>query len=90
MFLPNGEGSLEWRLGFEVECPEGFAVLVQDASQFGFRALPALLTSSLVNRMNATAGFSIALRPENEIRIARGDPIAFLYAIGGETLRANL
>ncbi|WP_218013929.1 hypothetical protein, partial [Rubellimicrobium rubrum] len=90
MFLPNGEGTLEWRLGFEVKCEKGYSVLVQDAAQAGFRTLQGVLTEPILSRMSSTAGFSIALKPEGEVQIRRGDPIAWIYAIDGETLRANL
>lgn len=90
MFLPNGEGSLEWRLSFDVELPEGCSLLVQDAGQKGFRVVMGVLPGPVMSRMNAASGFSLALRPERQTRVKRGDPIAQLIAISRDTLRMNL
>jgi hypothetical protein len=91
MFLPNGEGSVEWRLGWALRIPEGCFLLVtalDDAD--GFTVPTGVLTDRQVNRTWDTDGFSIALRPDRPVRLTRGQPVARIVLLSRETLQARI
>jgi len=86
MFIPNGLGTVEWRLGWTVRDPVGFGLLIvptigQESLgvEWGYLSLKAL------ERLEEK-GLSIAVRPDREIRISRGQEIARLIPISPEAL----
>jgi hypothetical protein len=86
MFLPNGQGSVEWRLGWNVEPPDGYAVLVMPSD-----ALPALgvlvgvLTSATLQRKRV-GGFSLPICPRQEVTISRGQEIARIVLLHPDSI----
>ncbi len=91
MFLPNGEGTLEWRMGFEALIPDDHSlVLMGLADNVAFDIILGMLPAAILRRMNETTGFSIALRPKAKTRISRGQPIARLLVLDKATADLNL
>lgn len=81
MFLPNGSSTWEWRLGLNVELPDGSNLITLPCEdQPHLHIEPGILTGEDLKRMNATSGLSIAVRPLQHLTIKRGDPIATLLA----------
>ncbi|TDU02350.1 hypothetical protein EDD99_0741 [Streptomyces sp. 846.5] len=87
MFVPNGQGTVEWRLGWMPDDFQPLSVMV-----FPSEELPELgvavgvLTSASLGRMQST-GFSIAVSPRTDVQVRRGQEIARMVLVGPESLR---
>lgn len=90
-FYPNGDGTVEWALGFEVDLPEEIMLLIQPyhetptdfsipAGILGFKTLAHF-------RKQSTMGFPIAIRPLCRAIIRRGDPLARIIPINQQSLK---
>jgi hypothetical protein len=91
MFLPNGQGSVEWRLGFGLRIPAGYFLLVSALSDAdGFTVPTGVLTDRQVNRTWDAGGFSIALRPDRQTKVNRSQPIARIVLLARESLQAHI
>lgn len=91
MFLPNGQGSVEWRLGWSLRIPEDHFLLVTALEgTTGFTVPTGVLTDRQSNRTWEQDGFSLALRPERAVTVSRGQPIARIAVLSRETLQAKL
>lgn len=90
MFLPNGEGSVEWHLGWQVVLPEDAFLLVMPGPAMPELEVPlGVFDAKTVCRLNATHGVSIAIRPCREVSVRRGDPIARLVLLHADSVRAK-
>lgn len=89
MFLPNGAGTVEWRLGWSVRVPERYLVLVIGAGTAGLEVPVGVLTSKVVNAMTGRGGFSIAVRPTGQVTLGRGDPVARLILLHPDSLQVT-
>jgi hypothetical protein len=89
MFIPNGQDTVEWRLGFIVTDIGDQSVLI-----FGSEHSPDLgvkvgvLTSASLRRLQAT-GFSIAVSPQRRVTIRRGQEIARVALLHPDSLQAR-
>jgi hypothetical protein len=91
MFLPNGQGSVEWRLGFALRIPADYFLLVSALNDAdGFTVPTGVLTDRQVNRTWDDGGFSIALRPDRRAIVNRGQPIARIVLLPRESLQARI
>lgn len=83
MFIPNGEGTLEWRLGWTVEVPEEHFLLIQpiEMQTAHFIVHPGLLMGPSVRSVQQHLGLPIAFEPLQPHTIRRGDPLAKLYVL---------
>ncbi|MFF3207984.1 hypothetical protein [Streptomyces sp. NPDC002962] len=91
MFLPNGAGSIEWHLGWAVDVPRGYFLLVAPLDQGGQLEIPTgILSSTVLGRMNRTStGVGIAVRPTAPIHVRRGQDIARLILLHADSLQAR-
>ena len=92
MFLPNGQGSIEWILGWTMELPVGMSLLIGPAgrNEAGALAEWGLLDAAMLQSMReAGTGFSVAIRPSSLTRIVRGQTIARAWIVGPEFLSVN-
>lgn len=91
MFLPNGEGTVEWRLGWSVEVPRGYFLLViQSAAMSALGVPPGILTSTSLSRMAAESGMSVAVTPPAvPLPIRRGQEIARMILLHADSLQAD-
>lgn len=91
MFVPNGGGSLEWHLGWDLEIPAGYFLLV-----FGMEELPDLevpvgvMDSKALGRLNQTSGMAIAVRPRRPVSIARGQPVARMVLLHADSVKMQM
>lgn len=77
MFIPNGEGTIEWRLGFSVVIPDEYSILISPLEgDLGYSIPFGLLTKKHLSSMNSNGGISIALNPLKKVKLSRGAPIA--------------
>jgi len=90
MFLPNGEGSLEWKIGVNVRLPETASLFIQDAGSDGFTTLPGVIGAKTVQSNFLNRGMSIAVRPNRTTTIRRGDVIGRLLVFDEQSLQMNL
>ncbi|MBZ6107390.1 hypothetical protein ACF1HU_33185 [Streptomyces olivaceus] len=91
MFLPNGQGSAEWRLGVAVTVAEPYFVLVLplDPPLHGLEVPVGVLRAKTVNAMTGGGGISIAVRPTRPLTVRRGQPVARLLLLHPDTVRAT-
>lgn len=88
MFLPNGSGTVEWRLGWSVRVPDRYFVLVIGGPTAELEVPVGVIPAKTVNAMTSQGGFSIAVSPRHPVSIRRGDPIARLVLLHPDSLQA--
>jgi hypothetical protein len=90
MFLPNGQGSVEWRLGWSAEIPRGYFLLVLPSEQGpeGLEIPTGILSSTVATRMGKASGGGIAVRPGAPVSLRRGQEIARLVLLHADSLQA--
>ncbi|GAA1305984.1 hypothetical protein GCM10009647_025000 [Streptomyces sanglieri] len=79
MFVPNGQGTLEWRLGWAATIPTGTFLMVMpppDHAPDGLQVPIGVIPAKAVNAMTDRGGMSIAVRPEHPVTVHRGQGIA--------------
>lgn len=87
LFIPNGEKTFEWRLGWGVVIPEDYMMLIQPIEgQENFIIHPGLLFSKSLDKFNYGLGQGIAFEPKNRHKISRGDPLAKILIIHKSSL----
>ena len=89
MFVPNGQGSVEWRLGWSARIPDDMFLLFMGLDNQSLQVPMGIMTAKHVNRTAETGGMSIAVRPVREITITRGTPIARMVLLHRDTLQAR-
>ncbi|MFF4557699.1 hypothetical protein [Streptomyces sp. NPDC001422] len=91
MFLPNGAGSVEWHLGWNVELPRGYFLLVAPLEDGppGLDIPTGVMSSTVCSRMNEGNGFGIAIRPTTSVTLSRGQHIARLILLHADSLQAS-
>jgi hypothetical protein len=83
MFIPNGEGTLEWRQGWTVDVPEDYLILIQplEMMEAKFIVHPGLLVGSSLKSVQQHLGLPIAFEPLKKCLVKRGEPLAKLYVL---------
>ncbi len=83
MFIPNGEGTLEWRLGWSVDIPDDHLLLIQPIEMKDARFIvhPGLLMGTSVQSVQQHLGLPIAFEPLQPCKIIRGEPLAKLFVL---------
>jgi len=89
MFLPNGSGTVEWRLGWAVRIPDRYFLLVIGAGCPALEVPMGIVGAQAVNAMRGRGGFSLAMRPTVRATIRRGDPIARIILLHPDSLQAR-
>ncbi|MFT4217242.1 MAG: hypothetical protein QM619_08690 [Micropruina sp.] len=91
MFLPNGEGTFEWLLGFGLQIPDDYFLLVHEAGGHPDLQIPVgVLTAKQVNRTWEQSGLSIAAKPLAPVKVERGDVIARITLLHRDSLQAQM
>jgi len=88
MFVPNGQGTVEWRLGWAASIPDDMFLLIMGLEGRSLQVPMGIMTAKHVNRTAETGGMSIAVRPLREITVTRGTPIARMVLLHRDTLQA--
>ncbi|WP_405970086.1 hypothetical protein OG496_07265 [Streptomyces sp. NBC_00988] len=88
MFLPNGMGTVEWRLGWGVHIPERYFLMVMGMAFPGLDVPMGVIASKTVNAMADRGGFSIAVHPTRPLKVGRGDPVARVVLLHADSLRS--
>ena len=81
MFIPNGQSTVEWRLGWMPAISEQHTIMIFPSEltpELG--VLIGVLTPASLKRLQTT-GFSIAFQPKGVVRISRGQEIARLVLV---------
>ncbi len=90
MFIPNGDGTVEWHLGWGARIPAEYLLLITGCDdRVGLSVPTGLLTDRQVNR-SWENGFSIAIRPTATVQLRRGDPVARMLLLHRDSLQATL
>ncbi|MFJ4192244.1 hypothetical protein [Kitasatospora sp. NPDC089509] len=90
-FLPNGAGTVEWRLGWTAQVPRGHFLLVLPPERpvAGLDVPTGVLSSTAVTRMNRDNGLSIAVRPTAPLTLRRGQEIARIVLLHADSLQVR-
>ena len=90
MFVPNGNGTVEWRLGYNIDIDDNMGLLVAPLDDLTDAvALYGFIPSNSLKRMSASSGFSIALRIFKSTRIEKGQEIARIIPLPLSVFRQN-
>ena len=91
MFIPNGEGTVEWRLGFSADLPDGYSLLIAPHQDTTAIDVPyGVLSKKDVDKMNRIGGLSVPIKPKaTKTSLRRHDPIARLILIETATLTCD-
>ncbi|MEV7835489.1 hypothetical protein AB0P12_33475 [Streptomyces subrutilus] len=92
MFVPNGQGTLEWRLGWAATLPAGTFLMVMplpDHAPDALRVPVGVIPAKAVNAMAERGGMSIAVRPEQPVTVHRGQEIARIVLLHPDSLRTT-
>lgn len=92
MFLPNGLGTVEWRLGWAATVPTGTFLMVMpppDGPPNGLTVPLGVIPAKAVNAMTARGGMSIAIRPHQDTTIHRGQEVARIVLLHPDSLRTT-
>ncbi|MDW5327145.1 hypothetical protein [Plantactinospora sp. KLBMP9567] len=90
MFLPNGQGTVEWRLGWTVQIPRGYFLLVLPPdTETGIQVPVGILSSTVCDKMVVAGTAAIAIRPTEAMTVHRGQEIARLVLLHADSLRAR-
>lgn len=89
MFLPNGEGSVEWRLGWAAQIPDDMYLMFTGLDMMADVEIPTgILTTKQVNRSADNGGISLAVRPRRVTSVARGSALARIVLLHRSSLQA--
>jgi hypothetical protein len=82
-FVPNGEGTVEWNLGFKVFIPQDYYLMVlpYDERNEGFSVPIGVFTYKTIQALNNKNSFAIAIKPLKTCMIKRNEPIARLILL---------
>jgi hypothetical protein len=86
MFVPNGQGTVEWRLGWMPDGVKPHSVMVfagEELPELGVQV--GVVTPASLGRMESS-GFSVAVRPHGSVSVRRGQEIARMVLVGPESL----
>ncbi|MFJ8173726.1 hypothetical protein ACIQ64_35650 [Streptomyces sp. NPDC094473] len=89
MFVPNGHGTVEWRLGWSARVPEHTFLMVMPLPLDGLEVPLGVIAAKTVNAMTSRGGMSIAVRPTRPVTLHRGQAVARLVLLHADTLRAT-
>lgn len=91
LFVPNGQGSVEWHLGWEIDIPPDYYLMLLPPPILpsGLEIPVGVLTAKTVAALNEKRGISIAARPLERVDIKRGQPIARIILLHKESLQAK-
>ncbi|WP_328437558.1 hypothetical protein OHA71_10555 [Streptomyces sp. NBC_00444] len=91
MFIPNGAGTVEWRLGWAADVPRGYFMLVLplETPVAGLDIPTGVLSSTSIGRMSEENGMGIAVRPTAPTTLRRGQEIARLVLLHADSLQAR-
>ncbi|WP_424216484.1 hypothetical protein ACN20G_30595 (plasmid) [Streptomyces sp. BI20] len=91
MFVPNGQGTVEWHLGWAARLPPGTFLLVMpppDGPPDGLDVPVGVLPAKAVHAMAERGGTSIAVHPRRPVTVRRGQEVARIVLLHADTLRA--
>jgi len=87
MFILNGQGSIEWRLGWEIQIPNNYHIMVMPLDDLmDINIISGILSSNIVEQINRDSGMSIAIKPQRNIFIKRGQAIARIILLHSDSL----
>ncbi|WP_063791315.1 hypothetical protein [Streptomyces torulosus] len=90
MFLVNGAGSAEWRLGWAIDVPRGYFLLVLPLEGSSALDVPTgILSNTVLTRAGQENGVSIAVRPTGPVTVRRGQAIARIVLLHADSLQAR-
>ncbi|MEV8419104.1 hypothetical protein AB0P45_36920 [Streptomyces niveus] len=93
MFVPNGMGTVEWRLGWAARIPEQHFLMVMPPDTGddpgGLQVPLGVIAARTVNAMTGRGGMSIAVRPTRPVTVERGQSVARIVLLHTDSLRAT-
>jgi hypothetical protein len=94
MFYVNGQGSVEWVMGWDVGIPPSYFLMLLPYDTIpNLEVISGVLDAkSLLKPLGRRIGFSLAVRPTGPVSLKRGQPIARLILLHPDsfTVKANV
>jgi hypothetical protein len=91
MFMPLGQGAVEWLVGWDLTIPSGYFVMLLPYEPIqNLEVVVGLLDHKNLERMRATNGVPIAVRPRGPVTIRRGQPIVKIILLHPDSSRAKM
>lgn len=93
LIIPNGEGTFEWRLGWGMEIPDDYVIMIAPLfdSIKHIKVEVGILESETLNKLNSSGlGMSVAFKPLKKGIIKRGQPIANLFIFPKSALKLKV
>jgi hypothetical protein len=91
MFVPNGEGTVEWHLGWAAEIPDGYYLLVLPDPETppGLEVIMGVLDAKTLKKLNEKHGMALAVRPTQNVRLTRRQVIARIILLHADSLKLS-
>lgn len=90
MFTPVGLSHFEWHLGWGVEIPSNYYMMIAPLSGQQDIEIPwAMLSAAQLRTFNSNLGFALAMKPKRVAEIRRRQPIARVILMHVDALRAK-
>ena len=88
IFIPNGQGSVEWHLGFNVIVPNEYFIFVMPYHLDGkdFEIPLGVIPGKTLTSINQSCSFSITIKPLNKCTIRRNMPIARIILLHKDSI----
>jgi len=87
MFFANGQGSVEWIMGWEVRVALGYFVLLMPHEPIpNLEIIVGVLDAKSLKRPGRN-GLAIAVRPTGPVTLTRGQPVARLVLLHADSIR---
>jgi hypothetical protein len=92
MFVPNGDGTVEWHLGWEAHIPEGYFLMILPPpdSTPGLDVPMGLLDFRTLCKLNEKQGVAIAVKPTLPVTLRRHQPVARLVLLHPDSIKATM
>jgi hypothetical protein len=90
MFWANGQGSVEWVMGWDVSIPPNYYVMILPYEYIpNLEVISGVLDSRSLLRPPGRISFSLAVRPTGPVSVKRGQPVARLILLHPDTFRVK-
>jgi hypothetical protein len=91
MFVPNGDGTVEWHLGWEAQIPDGYYLLVLPDPETppGLEIIMGVLDAKALKRLHEKQGMALAVRLTQNVRLTRRQVVARVILLHADSLKMN-
>jgi len=90
MFWANGQGSVEWVMGWDVSIPPNYFVMLLPYQTIpNLEVISGVLDAKSLLRPPGRISFSLAVRPTGPVSLTRGQPVARLILLHPDSFKVK-